>query len=68
MPRKCFLFVSTDHLIVEFQKQHKENKKQQKQLRFIERGILASQKECRNNENKNDQTIHASTERMSDNE
>ena len=45
----------------------KENEKRRKQIFFSEKGNRASQKECNNSKNKNDQNIYASMARMSEN-
>ena len=67
-PRKCFRCGSQDHLIAKSPKPPKDNEKRRKKLRFSEIGNRASQKECNDGENNNDQTIYASMARMSDND
>ena len=67
-PRKCFRCRSEYHLIENFPKPPRENEKHQKQVCLSERGNLASQKECDNSKNKNDQKIYASMACMSDND
>ena len=67
-PRNCFRCRSDDHFIEIFIKAPKDNEKQRKQIRFNERSFRASQKECDNSENNNDQKIYASMARMSDND
>ena len=63
-PLKCFRCRYEDHLIAKFPKY---NKKEGKQVRFIERGNRSSQKKCENVDNDNDQKIYAYMARMSDN-
>ena len=46
----------------------KDNKKQQNQVRFSERGNRASKKECKNGDNYNDQNIYVYMSRMSGND
>ena len=67
MPSKCFRCVSEYHLVAKFLNPPKENYKCKKQVCFNEKGNRASQKECKNGENNNDQKIYASMARMSDN-
>ena len=59
---------SKDNLIIKYPNPPKENKKQQKQVRFNERGNHASQKKCDNGKSNNDQKIYASMARMSNND
>ena len=67
-PHKCFINGSEYHLIVKFPKPPQDNKKRLKQVHFSERGNCASQKECENSDNDNNQNIYASMARMSDND
>ena len=67
-PWKCFRYGSVDHLIAKFPKTPKDNKQRWKQVRINKRGKRASQKECKNSDNDNDQNIYASMAGMSDND
>ena len=64
MPRKCFGCGSEYHLIKKCLKPPKENHKQQKQVRFNEKGNRA----CNNVENNIDQNIYAYIAHMSSND
>ena len=59
-PHKCFRCRSEYHLIAKCPKPPKDNEKQQKQIRFSERGNRALQKEYDNSDNDNFQKIYAS--------
>ena len=65
-PRKCFRYGYKDHIIGKFLKPPKYNEKHRKQVCFSEIVYCASQKECNNGKNKNDQKIYAFMARMSD--
>ena len=67
-PCKCFRCGSEDNLITKFLKPHKENEKEKKQVCFNEKGNRASQKECDNLKNNNDQNIYTSTAHISNND
>ena len=58
-PLKCFRFGFKDHLIEKCSNPPKENDKRKKEVCFSERGNRASQKECENGRNNNDQNIYA---------
>ena len=64
MPRKCLRYGSEDHIIEKCPNPPKDNKKQQKQARFNEKGNCA----CDNDENNSDQKIYASMASMSGND
>ena len=59
-PLKYFRFGSKDHPIAKCPKQPKENEKQQKQVRFNEKGNCA----CNNGENNSDQNIYVPMARI----
>ena len=59
--RKCFRCGSEDHIIAKCPKPPKDNEKQQKQVRFNEKGNHARD----NGENNNGHKIYASMARMS---
>ena len=67
-PRKCFICEYVDHLIVKCLKPPKDNNKQQKKVRFIERVNCISQKESKDDDDDNDQYIYAFMARMSMND
>ena len=67
-PCKCFRCGPVDHLVSKCPKPPKYNEKQQKQVRFNERGNFASQKESKDVDDDNDQKIYAYMARMSGNE
>ena len=56
MPRKCFRYVSEDHMIAKYPKPPKDNEKRRKQVHFNEKGNRA----CDNGENNDDQKIYTS--------
>ena len=56
LPRKCYRCGSEDHMIAKCHNPPKDNQKQCKLLRFIEKGIRA----CDNSDDDNDHKIYAS--------
>ena len=67
-PHKCFRCGSEDHIIDKCPNPPKKNDKRKTQVHFSERGNRASQKECYNGDNNNDQKIYESMALMSGND